>query len=120
MDTLAQLVPQLKHLRFSGLLESLELRNRQAVEERLSYVEFLSRLFEDEIERRAQKQLHLRLRRSGLRSVAQHAAHDVDGGGGASGPLALVDAPGFGAVGGVEGSRPVRGWGAGSRGPALP
>jgi DNA replication protein DnaC len=68
METLAQLVPQLKHLRLSGLLESLEVRNRQAAEERLSYVEFLSRLLEDEIERRAQKQLHLRLRRSGLRS----------------------------------------------------
>ncbi len=68
MDALAQLVPQLKHLRLSGLLESLELRNRQAVEERLSYIEFLERLLQDEVERRAQKQLQLRLRRSGLRS----------------------------------------------------
>lgn len=68
MDNLAQLVPQLKQLRLSGLLESLELRNRQAVEERLSYIEFLERLLQDEVERRAQKQLQLRLRRSGLRS----------------------------------------------------
>ena len=48
MDTLAQLTPQLKHLRLSGLLDSLDLRNRQAVEERLSYVEFLSRLLDAE------------------------------------------------------------------------
>jgi len=64
MDALAQLTPQLKHLRLSGLLDSLDLRNRQAVDERLSYLEFLARLLEDEVERRAQKQLHLRLRRA--------------------------------------------------------
>ena len=59
-----QLVPQLKQLRLSGILETLELRNRQAVDEQLSYVEFLQRLLEDEVERRAQKQLTLRLRRA--------------------------------------------------------
>ncbi len=68
MDTLAQLTPRLKQLRLSGLLESLDVRNRQAIEERLSYVEFLSRLIEDEVERRAQKQLQLRLRRAAFRS----------------------------------------------------
>lgn len=59
-----QLVPKLKQLRLSGILETLELRNRQAVEEQLSFVEFLQRLLEDEVERRAQKQLTLRLRRA--------------------------------------------------------
>jgi len=68
MDALAQLVPQLKHLRLSGLLDSLDVRNRQAIEERLSYPEFLARLLEDEVERRAQKQLQLRLRRAAFRS----------------------------------------------------
>ena len=46
MDAMTQLVPQLNHLRLSGLLDSLDVRNRQAVEERLSYVEFLSRLLD--------------------------------------------------------------------------
>jgi DNA replication protein DnaC len=64
MDALAQLAPQLKHLRLSGVLDSLDLRNRQALDERLSYLEFLARVLEDEVERRAQKQLHLRLRRA--------------------------------------------------------
>ena len=59
-----QLTPKLKSLRLSGILETLELRNRQAVEEQLSCVEFLQRLLEDEVERRAQKQLTLRLRRA--------------------------------------------------------
>jgi len=67
METLAQLTPQLKHLRLSGVLDSLEVRNRQAIEDRLSYTEFLSRVLEDEVERRNQKQLRLRLRRAAFR-----------------------------------------------------
>ena len=59
-----QLVPKLKNLRLSGILATLEVRTQQAIEEKLSYVEFLQRLLEDEVERRAQKQLDLRLRRA--------------------------------------------------------
>ena len=61
---MAQLKPQLKQLRLSGTLETLDVRNRQAVDEKWSYIEFLSRLLEDEIERRAQNQLASRLRRA--------------------------------------------------------
>ena len=61
-----QLIPFLKRLRLSGILETLEARNRQAVEERWTYVEFLARLLEDEVERRAQKQLALRIRRAAI------------------------------------------------------
>ena len=50
----------------SGILETLEVRNRQAIDEKLSFVEFLERLLEDEVERRGQKQLTLRLRRAGF------------------------------------------------------
>jgi DNA replication protein DnaC len=64
MDVKAQLIPRLKALRLSGILETLEVRNRQAIEEKHSFVEFLERLLEDEIERRGQKQLLLRLRRA--------------------------------------------------------
>jgi DNA replication protein DnaC len=64
MDPFTQLLPRLKQLRLSGLLDSLDVRNRQAIDERLSYPEFLARLLEDEVERRAQKQLQLRLRRA--------------------------------------------------------
>jgi DNA replication protein DnaC len=59
-----QLTPKLKALRLSGTLETLELRTRQAVDEQLSFGDFLQRLLEDEVERRAQKQLTLRLRRA--------------------------------------------------------
>jgi len=64
MELKPQLVPKLKALRLSGILETLDVRNRQAIEEKLSFVEFLQRLLEDEVERRAQKQLALRLRRA--------------------------------------------------------
>jgi len=60
------LTPRLKQLRLSGILDTLEARHRQAVDGHWSYVEFLERLLEDEVERRAQKQLALRLRRAAL------------------------------------------------------
>jgi len=69
MELKHQLTPQLKHLRLSGILETLDARNRQAIEGKWSYVEFLSRLLEDEVERRAQKQLTLRLRRAALNTT---------------------------------------------------
>jgi len=60
------LVPMLKKLRLSGVLQSLELRTRQAVEDGLSHPEFLYRLLHDEVERREGKQLDLRVRRAGF------------------------------------------------------
>jgi DNA replication protein DnaC len=66
MELKQQLAGQARQLRLSGVLETLETRHRQAIEGQWSYIEFLTRLFEDEIERRAQKQLHLRLRRATL------------------------------------------------------
>jgi DNA replication protein DnaC len=56
----------LKHLRLSGILETLDARHRQAVDGKWSYIEFLERLLQDEVERRGQKQLTLRLRRATL------------------------------------------------------
>lgn len=64
MSPIDQLVPILKKLRLSGVLETLELRTRQAVEDNLAHGEFLYRLLQDEVERRDQKQLALRLRRA--------------------------------------------------------
>lgn len=69
MELTHQLTPYLTKLRLSGILQTLEVRNRQAVDGRWSYVEFLSRLLEDEVERRGQKQLTLRLRRSAVNST---------------------------------------------------
>ena len=66
MELKHQLTPHLKQLRLSGVLETLEARHRQAIDGKWSYIEFLERLLQDEVERRAQKQLALRLRRGAL------------------------------------------------------
>lgn len=66
MDLKHHLVPQLKQLRLSGILDTLDARHRQAVDGKWSYIEFLERLLQDEVERRGQKQLHLRVRRAGV------------------------------------------------------
>lgn len=60
-DTLRE---RLRQLRLSGMLQTLQARQRQAIDEQWSYMEFLNRLFEDELERRAQTRLGLRVRRS--------------------------------------------------------
>lgn len=60
------LVPVLKRLRLSGMLDTLELRTRQAVDDSLNYDEFLYRILQDEVERREAKQLHKRLKRAGF------------------------------------------------------
>jgi DNA replication protein DnaC len=69
MELMHQLQPFLKQLRLSGILETLAARNQQAIGEQWTYVEFLARLLEDEVERRGQKQLTLRLRRAALNTT---------------------------------------------------
>lgn len=64
MSPADDLVPLLKKLRLSGVLQSLELRTRQAADDNLSQAEFLFRLLADEVERRDGKQLEQRLRRA--------------------------------------------------------
>ena len=69
MELNHQLTPYLTKLRLSGILQTLDTRSRQAIDGHWSYTEFLSRLLEDEVERRAQKQLTLRVRRSTANST---------------------------------------------------
>ena len=64
-----QVSGQLKRLRLSGVVETLSARERQAIDGKWSYVDFLARLLEDELERRAQKQLALRVRRASVNTT---------------------------------------------------
>ena len=66
MELKQHLIPKLKALRLSGVLDTLDVRTQQAVAEQWTYGDFLERLLEDEVERRGQKQLTLRLRRATL------------------------------------------------------
>ena len=63
------LAPDLKRLRLSGILDTLEVRTQQAIGEHWSYDEFLTRLVQDEVARRSQKQLDVRLRRGNLNTT---------------------------------------------------
>jgi DNA replication protein DnaC len=64
-----ELAPQLKMLRLSGILDSLEARNRQAIEGKLAYTEFLAMLIGDEVARREKKKFSMRLRRAQFRTT---------------------------------------------------
>lgn len=66
MNELTMLKPRLVRLKLSGMLESLEERIREALEEKWDYSHFLHRLLTDEVERRDHKQLCRRLAKSGL------------------------------------------------------
>jgi DNA replication protein DnaC len=70
----AELVPRLKQLKLGGMLVTLEGRRREAEVGQWGFSEFLSRLLEDEIERRAQNQLAQRLKKAALNS-----AHTLEG-----------------------------------------
>ena len=75
---LPELTPVLKQLRLSGLLESLDTRNREAIENKLTYPEFLGLVIQDEAERREQKKYALRLRRAGFHSDKTLEGFDFD------------------------------------------
>jgi DNA replication protein DnaC len=59
------LLPKLRQLKLSGMLQTLDLRAEQAVERQLSPIEFLALLLDDELERRSQQHLTHSLALSG-------------------------------------------------------
>ena len=68
MNPMPSLEPMLKQLRLSGVLDSLEARNRQAIESKLAYTDFLALLIQDEVARRHQRQFEQRTRKSQVSS----------------------------------------------------
>jgi DNA replication protein DnaC len=51
MNPMPELAPMLKQLRLSGILDSLESRNKQAIDKKMAYPEFLALLVSDEVAR---------------------------------------------------------------------
>ena len=78
MNHFAELTPILKTLRLSGVLDSLESRNRQAIDEHLAPTEFLSLLLNDEMARRDQHRLSQRLRKAAFQSSKTIEQFDFD------------------------------------------
>ena len=69
MEMTHQLTSFVERLRLSGILQTLDVRNQQAIDGQWTYMEFLTRLLEDEVERRAQKQLRLRILRARINTT---------------------------------------------------
>ena len=51
LNPMPELAPLLKQLRLSGLMDSLAQRNREAIEGKLAYTEFLALVVQDEVAR---------------------------------------------------------------------
>jgi len=70
------LLPKLRMLRLSGMVHTLDLRAAQATERDLSPTEFLALLLDDELDRRSQKRMALRLSQSGCDAQKSLALFD--------------------------------------------
>lgn len=70
------LLPKLRQLKLSGMLETLDVRAAQATERQLSATEFLALLLDDELERRSQQRLGRSLALSGCDTQKTLVAFD--------------------------------------------
>lgn len=64
MNPMPEIETLLKNLRLSGMLETLPVRNKEAIESKLSFAEFLATLLQDEILRRDQKKFDARFKKA--------------------------------------------------------
>lgn len=78
MQPSPEITPLLKSLRLSGMLETLEVRNNEAISVNLPYTEFLSLLLSDEIARRDQKKFASRMRKAGFKNNKTLEEFDFD------------------------------------------
>jgi len=76
MNPMPDLTPMLKELRLSGILDTLQTRNRQAIEEKLPYTDFLALLLQDEVARRANRKLSLRVQKASFTNHKTMEAFD--------------------------------------------
>lgn len=70
------LLPKLRQLKLSGMLQTLDIRASQATKSQLSPIEFLALLLDDELERRNQQHLAHSLATSGCNSIKTLAQFD--------------------------------------------
>lgn len=73
-----ELSAQLKQLRLSHITDKLQLRNREAIERKLSYPEFLALLLQDELLGRENRKLRARIKRAHLSGDKTLESFDFD------------------------------------------
>lgn len=64
MNAMPEIARLLKTLNLSGVLETIDIRNREAIANKLSFSEFLATILQDEIARREQKKFAARFKKS--------------------------------------------------------
>ena len=69
---------QLKQLRLSHIAEKLQLRNRESIEKKLSYPEFLALLLQDELLGRENRKLRARMKRARISGDKTLESFDFD------------------------------------------
>lgn len=65
-------------MRLSGILDTLEARNREAIDRKLAYTDFLTLLIQDKIARRDHRKLDARMRRANFRGQKTLEGFDFD------------------------------------------
>lgn len=78
MNPIPELTLSLKQLRLSGILDTLEARNREAIDRKLAYTDFLTLLIQDEIAWRDHRKLDARMRRANFRGQKTLEGFDFD------------------------------------------
>ena len=78
MHPIPELTSLLKQLCLSGIHDSLEARNRETIDSKLAFTEFLSLLIHDEVVRRSQKTLAQRMRRTNFRNQKTLDWYDIN------------------------------------------
>lgn len=73
-----ELSNQLKQLRLSHIADKLQLRNREAIERKLSHPEFLALLLQDELLGRENRKLRARIKRAHLSGDKTLESFDFD------------------------------------------
>lgn len=78
MNPIPQLEPMIKKLRLSGITDTLSKRNKEAIEKKMSYLDFLSLILNDEVSRREQNSYQTRVRRAGFNTSKTFESFDFN------------------------------------------
>jgi DNA replication protein DnaC len=78
METMAQLKSALKELRLKSFADNLEMRNMDAIKSKMSYIDFLLALCQDEIDKRRFKKKEMRIKKANLGRFKNIREFDFD------------------------------------------
>ena len=78
METMAQLKSALKELRLKSFIDNLEVKNMEAIKSKMSYIDFLLALCQDEIDKRRFNKKEMRIKKANLGKFKNIREFDFD------------------------------------------